>query len=157
MERRFVEADRMDLPDSQAIATQPLERACPGGVGRAPARAQGEIDLTVTVDVMGLDADVILVGDAADDVVPFPGRVLVPDDGILAHGDDVQFSITINVRHRDRVADIPHVRVDLLGDESRRIGLNLRKRQQECQDRGMTKSSHRILRLKPHYWFKNGK
>ena len=75
VERRLVEPDR-DGParSPRRSRPQPLEGAWPGGVGRAPARAQREVDPAVAVDVVGLDADVVLLGDAPDDVVPLPSR-----------------------------------------------------------------------------------
>ena len=84
------------------------------GVRRTPACAEREVDPAVAVDVVGLDADVVLRGSPSDDVVPFPGGILVPDDGVLGHGHDVGLAVAVNVRDRDGVADIADVRVDLL-------------------------------------------
>ncbi len=114
VQRRLLERDRVNLPAALAVAAKPLERAGALGVGRSPAGPEGEVDPAVAVDVVRLDADVVTGGRPADDVVLSPAWVLVPDDRILGRDHDVGLAVAVHVGHRDRVADLAGMRVDLL-------------------------------------------
>jgi hypothetical protein len=113
-------AEREDLPGSIRIAAgtlEPLQGSSPVRVRGLPAGAEGEIDLPVPVDVVRLEADVVAGGGVLDDGLLPPARVAVPDDGILADGHDVELAVAVDVRRRDRIADVAHPRVDLLPPE----------------------------------------
>ena len=70
-------------------AAEPLERAADLVFVGCHARAEGEIDLAVAVDVVCLDADVVVFGRVLDDRVFLPPGIGEPDDRVLGHRDDV--------------------------------------------------------------------
>src|SRR5262249_32757564 len=90
VQRRLL-ADGMELPrlvDAFALL-EPLERAAGLRVERPPTGAEGEVDLAVAVDVVGIDADVVALGLAFEDGAPFPGGIRIPDDGVRIDDEDV--------------------------------------------------------------------
>jgi hypothetical protein len=65
----------------ERLATlEPLQGAA--ALEGLPFGAQGEIDLAVAVDVVGVDADVVRLGAARDDGAQLPVGVLEPDDAL---------------------------------------------------------------------------
>ena len=100
-----------------------------------PRRRQGEIDLAVAVDVVGLDADVVVLGRPLDDRVLFPPRVGEPDDRVLGHGHDVELAVAVDVGGGHRVADLADVGIDLLSPERRELGRPARRRRTPSRPR----------------------
>ena len=115
-------ADRVDLPLSLAVAANPLERPAPPGVAGLPGGPEREVDLSIPVDVVRGEADVVRLGRPLQNDVLFPGRVLEPGDRVFRQRGDVGLAITIDVGRRHRVADLADLRVDLLGFKSGEIG-----------------------------------
>ena len=101
--------------------------------GRPPPGPNGEVDLAVAVDIVGLDAHVVARGFALNDDVLFPGWILVPENGILGERNDVGLLVAVDVGGRHGVNDLAGVRVNLLPLEGREIG-GCRDEQREQND-----------------------
>ena len=122
MQRRLVVLDRVDLPFALRVAAEPLQGAGLRRGGRVPTRTQGEVDLAVAVDVVGLEADVVALGLALDDRVLRPRGVLIPINGVLGDGDHVGLLVAVDIGRGDGVDDLARVGVDFLRHELGEVG-----------------------------------
>src|SRR5262249_41751550 len=105
-------ADCVDGPlvVERGAAGEPLNR--PQVLVVEPAGPEGEVNLSVSVDIAGSDADVVALGLVGDDDPRLPVGVLVPDDPVFGDGDDVGFFVAIDIGQRHGVADFADFRVD---------------------------------------------
>src|SRR5262245_22456350 len=86
-------------------AFEPLQRTALFGIERLPVGAEGEVDVAVAVDVVGVDADVVVLSHAVEDDAAFPGRILVPVDARGIDDDDILLAVAVDIAEEDRVAD----------------------------------------------------
>ena len=99
VERGLVEPDRVDLPGARS-SRGPATGGCWPGRCRAacqPAPRAKSIRPSPSMS-WGWMQTLSFAVDAPDDVVLLPGRVLIPDDGVLAHGHDVELAVAVDVR-----------------------------------------------------------
>ena len=68
--------------------------------------------------------------------MPLPGGIFIPVHGIFSDGHDVELAVATHIRDGHRVADIADMGVDLLRDESGRLGRDGRNREAQPEDRG---------------------
>src|SRR5215218_2740880 len=99
MYRRLL-PDRVDRPRfvEGLAALQPLEAAAGLRVGWVPVRPEDQVEMSVPVDVVGGDADVVRLRLTRDDRVDLPRRVLVPDDSLRIDHHDVRLPVLVDVR-----------------------------------------------------------
>ena len=114
----------MHLPRlvKRCTAREPVEAA-----GLRPRGAKGEVDLSVAVDVVGGDADVVARRLVADHraLLPLAGRVggtAIPVDGVLRDDDDVLAGVAIDVGQGHAVADVARMGIDDPRGEGRIVG-----------------------------------
>ena len=149
--------DRHDPPG-------PLRGAGPGDdrqvaarlrIGGTPGRAEREVDSSVAVDVVRLEADVVGFGRSSEDVALFPAWILVPDHRIIGHGDHVGLAVAVNVGRDHRVADLADLGVDHLpapaeGGRSPRDRMN---EEQQAESTTLKRSAHRLSPPDVHQQF----
>jgi hypothetical protein len=80
----------VDVPGivERFAAREPVNRS---QIPVEPASSQGEVNLSVPVNVEGGDAHVVALGGIGNDDPLFPVGVLIPEYPILGDGDDVGF------------------------------------------------------------------
>ena len=111
----------MDLPAAFAVAPYPLKSAWAFRVRRSPAGSEREIDAAITINVVRLDTNIIPGRRASNDVVLGPTWVFVPDNRIFGRYHDIELTIAVHIRGRDRITDLTGARVDLLRLKARKL------------------------------------
>ena len=122
VQRRF-RPDRDQAPGAVGGARPGQDRdGSPGGrVGRSPGRTEREVDPAITVNIVRLQTNVVSLGPTTQDVALLPRGVLVPDDRVVRHGDDVELAIAVDVGGDHGITNLADRRVDHFPPPRRRV------------------------------------
>ena len=99
------------------------------GIGFDPASPQNEINLAITINVVGGDADIVHLSLIFQDDMLRPAWCLIPLNAVLADRNDIQFSVAVDVSLGDGIANGPDFWVDHLFDE---LGTSGKRRLRLC-------------------------